>query len=762
MKKLAKITLYFVTCFLLTDLFFVLSLDYVVPPLKYDNTIQFDIAYLNQDEKLIVFFKEKNARMHDAQAIEIEASHQLNHISLRVPYVYNPTFYLMFGEAKSVIFALSNLNVNGNAIENAKIRQELEIIGYNVIIKDNIVYAEPKKNATLGYLDLYQLSNSFINIDLTELEKYQSDDTKLRFLYFLIIFFVNFLLLKIFTYKFSRLMSDGWLLIYSITLHIILLLIAIIEPLIDISTLKLFDICVILKNNLFVILLPCFILALSSKFKLLKLLLVPSVLLFMIFVGIDHFAQVVFGSRFFWETTGKFAGSLIDGLPFLVSYFTTIPGSFYILSILIFIVSCIFIKKLTINKSFFTVLSVLVLLSFFGLFVWNKSHFSKYYNVVQVNVNGLFTDGDYKRPYSKFKRKNIQDLSYQTYEGLNQRKNVILILVESLACDVTFLCGSSYNYSPYIKQLATENIWFPNYYTNNFHTNGAIFTITTGLPLINSSHGEETFFNNTFYKYDLINSFKGEGYVTAYYTPASPVLNKKKQLDVSDYSYISTVNDDYYANSEKKGVFNSVSDEEMFSKIFKDLQDNKSNPKFFMLTTISTHTPFITPWGARNIKQAYAYTDYVLKKFIENLNSIDYFKNGIVVITGDHRGWGKNSKNNSSIESQRLPLIVIDGQSHGIVKNDVSFSHSSIGVMLKYLMLSKYEKNKYQINPLIDSEKNEFIFNYDAAKVNSVLIKYGNKEDEILLDGDQTRFLGNSFDEKEKKNILDFLSFLRP
>ncbi len=760
MKRLAQIILYIVSTFFVTLVFYKLSLNYVLPPIKYDNIIEFNIAYLNQDEKLVAFFKEKNAKMHDAHAIEIPASQQLNHISLSVPYVYNPSFYFMFGESNVVTFALSNLKVNGTLLENSKIKTELELLGYRVVVNNNVIYAEPQKDVSLGYFDLYRISDNFINIDQNELNDYQSDDSNLRLIYFFIIFLVVLFLLKLIINKFQSRISEESLFTYCVVFYVFLVSFALVSTQIDLSSFSLIEFVIFLKNNLFVIIFPLFILLFAAKFKTFKFLLIPISFLFMLFVGIDHFAQVVFGSRFFWETTAKFAGSIMDGIPFIVSYVSTTAGLLYLLSFILIIPLCIFENR-SINKNLLSIMSFLMVISFIILFVLNNSNYSKYYNVVQVNVNGLFTDGDYKRPYYKFKRKTIQDLAYKTYDGLGQHKNVILILVESLACDITFLCGNNYDYSPFIKQLASENIWFPNYYSNNFHTNGAIFTITTGLPLINGAHGEESFFNRTFYENDMVNSFKSEGYITAYYTPASPVLNKQKQLEVSDYTYISTVHDRYYDDKEKKGVFNSASDEDMFNKILYDLQIN-DNPKFFMLTTISTHTPYITPWGSRNIKQAYEYTDYVLKNFMKKLNDIDYFKNGIVVITGDHRGWGKDSKNSLSIESQRLPLIVIDGESHGVIKDDVSFSHSSIGVMLKYLMLSQYKKNKYQINPLNDSNTNEFILNYDAAKVNSVLIKYGNKEDEILLDGDQTRFLGNSFSADEQSSVLDFLSFLRP
>ena len=57
---------------------------------------------------------------------------------------------------------------------------------------------------------------------------------------------------------------------------------------------------------------------------------------------------------------------------------------------------------------------------------------------------------------------------------------------------------------------------------------------------------------------------------------------------------------------------------------------------------------------------------------------------------------------------------------------------------------------------------NETILHYDSDSVNSVIVKKGSQKDQILLDGDQTRFLGsNVFAEEEQDKILGFLSWIR-
>jgi len=242
------------------------------------------------------------------------------------------------------------------------------------------------------------------------------------------------------------------------------------------------------------------------------------------------------------------------------------------------------------------------------------------------------------------------------------------------------------------------------------------------------------------------------------------VLNKKRQLEVSNYSYISSVNDSYYDGMEKTGVFSSVYDEKMFDKIISDIRTDP-NPKFYILTTVSTHTPYITPWGSRNIELSYKYTDYTLKQFLQKLKEQNYFDSGIVIVTGDHKGWGNNSQKHEdtyNMELHRVPLILINGKDHGVIIDDVSFSHSSLGCMIEYMMLANYDKNMFQINPLTDRGMNETILHYDSDSVNSVIVKKGSQEDQILLDGDQTRFLGsNVFAEEEQDKILGFLSWIR-
>ena len=157
-------------CLFFSTIVYYLSVDLIFPKISYNNVVEFDLTYLDQNERLLVFFKEKNARMHEVRTIEVPSSNQLNHYSLQVPYVYNPSFYLGFGENKKIAFALANLKINGLLVDINKIEEECHRIGLITQIKDHAVYSQPISNSHDDYFNVYNVSDNFINIEQEEFE----------------------------------------------------------------------------------------------------------------------------------------------------------------------------------------------------------------------------------------------------------------------------------------------------------------------------------------------------------------------------------------------------------------------------------------------------------------------------------------------------------------------------------------------------------------------------------------------------------------
>lgn len=768
MEKFGKFIIFFVSCVFFSLSIYNLYVDKLFPKGDYSNNISFKLAFLNYDDVFKIVYKENSLSSEfGLKTIEVGKTNYLKDYSFSLPYQYDSLLYFGFGEAYPVSFAISNIIVNGKIVDDIKIIKSLEKIGYKVVYNNPIIYASYIDGKTNGKLNIYDLSDSFINLSNEEVDNFKRQEYRIR-----VCFYLSLLLLAGYCiFKISRLFKQQFmikfLVWYSVFIYISLFVSSYII-IYKLSSLSVYDIILFLKNYSLIILLPILLFGGVAKTnKYIKSFICILSVVFLFLIGIDHFVQDVFGTRFLFGFIETFGKNLKDGYPFLVGYILDFSGLYYILSILS-LIGLYFIywqKEESFNlKKYCAVCIPILLFSVLGMFIGNNRENNLYFNVFQVNVNGIFSEGDYSRPYVKYKPYSIEQLEYTKKNGLNLRKNVIVVMVESLGCNVTFLCGNEQNLSPYTEELAKNNIWFPNYYSNAYHTNGAIFAVTTGYPFVASLNSKETPFSKIFYQYDLINTFKNNGYETAYFSPATMVLGKDKQLSMSQYEYLSFNTDEFYQDCTKNGVFNSVSDEMLFKKIIYNVQLTKK-PIFYMTTTISTHTPYLVPWGRNRIDKAYAYSDMALKKFIKNLEKINYFDNGIVIVTGDHVGWSKNrSLSNgtlSKFESNRIPLIVIDGENHGVVYDDVVFSHTSLGVLLEYLMLPEYSQNKFQINPIVDHNLSEYIIHYDIAQSNIVDVKLGNKEDQILLDGDRSRFLGKSFTKREQDLFLGYLSWVR-
>ena len=108
------------------------------------------------------------------------------------------------------------------------------------------------------------------------------------------------------------------------------------------------------------------------------------------------------------------------------------------------------------------------------------------------------------------------------------------------------------------------------------------------------------------------------------------------------------------------------------------------------------------------------------------------------------------------MESNHVPLIIIDG-THTASVNHTYFSHSSLGVYIQSLILPEYKLNRYSADVAFSTEP-ETILYYENEKRNYVIVKVGELEAEVLLNGDNSEFLQHVFDEETEKAVLGYIA----
>ena len=107
-----------------------------------------------------------------------------------------------------------------------------------------------------------------------------------------------------------------------------------------------------------------------------------------------------------------------------------------------------------------------------------------------------------------------------------------------------------------------------------------------------------------------------------------------------------------------------------------------------------------------------------------------------------------------------MDSIIVDGKHKGRIDHSV-FAHSSFGVLLQYMELPEYKLNRFNFDP-VNKKSTEFIFGYDYQKPSIVSLKYGERETNILLSGNDTQIMEpNLFTPEEQNDILGYLAWFR-
>lgn len=122
-----------------------------------------------------------------------------------------------------------------------------------------------------------------------------------------------------------------------------------------------------------------------------------------------------------------------------------------------------------------------------------------YKNVAEYNYTTLSQSALYSE---EFVKKVIAETSYKDTKFCRkhkpQRKNIIILMVESLSSYQSKFFSGINNWTPHIDSIAANNLSFTNFYANGFTTEDALIAVLTGVlpfyaPAIYSNGGGTCF-----------------------------------------------------------------------------------------------------------------------------------------------------------------------------------------------------------------------------------------------------------------------------
>jgi phosphoglycerol transferase MdoB-like AlkP superfamily enzyme len=255
-----------------------------------------------------------------------------------------------------------------------------------------------------------------------------------------------------------------------------------------------------------------------------------------------------------------------------------------------------------------------------------------------------------------------QDSIAESYSSI-PHPNIILITWESLTSKALFTKMGAVNVLPCLERRLEEGLYFDNAYASGDRTDKGIVAILSGYPaqpvtsIVKMPEKTRTL-------PCLPAILKKTGYQTSfYYGGETEFANMKTYLLGAGFDKITDVNDfDTKDRNSKWGAHDHV----VMNKVMSEL-NAAGKPFFLHWLTLSSHEPFETGVEAvirenddlSLFMNSLHYTDSVVDRLIGYCSKQDWWKETIVVISGDHGH--RLPRTGSKADDFRTPVLLLGG-----------------------------------------------------------------------------------------------------
>lgn len=226
---------------------------------------------------------------------------------------------------------------------------------------------------------------------------------------------------------------------------------------------------------------------------------------------------------------------------------------------------------------------------------------------------------------------------------VEQPRNVILVVLESLSARHSQLLGGSSDSTPQLDRLAQAHSYFPEFHANGFTTDGGLIALLTGFIPLPTTGRYDTLDVYAGYEKPVIPTAFAQlsqtGYETQFFTTGDlRFLDKGRWLHGLGLTHVEGSEQPYYA-SLPRGAFDDTGDRSLYDRYLDWFDREKTaHLNFSTLLTVSTHPPFRVPGtDIADEAAAFRYADAQVGRFVDELAQRGYFENGVLLVTGDHR-----------------------------------------------------------------------------------------------------------------------------
>ena len=248
-------------------------------------------------------------------------------------------------------------------------------------------------------------------------------------------------------------------------------------------------------------------------------------------------------------------------------------------------------------------------------------------------------------------------------EAAENRKNVVLITIESYSAEFMKMYGNEKNITPFLDSLATKSLVFTNLYAVGNRTVRGLEAVTLCFPPTAGESVVKREDNKN--KFSTGGIFKQKGYAVKFMYGGDSFFDNMGDF-FSGNGYEIVDKKTFEPNEITFANIWGVCDEDMYNKAIKEMnkEATANKPFFNHIMTVSNHRPFTYPNGkidipgdAKSRDGGVKYTDYAMKKFFEMAKKQPWFTNTVFVILADHCA-SSAGKTELPADKYRIPAII--------------------------------------------------------------------------------------------------------
>lgn len=231
------------------------------------------------------------------------------------------------------------------------------------------------------------------------------------------------------------------------------------------------------------------------------------------------------------------------------------------------------------------------------------------------------------------------------------KRNVVIVICESFSAYKSTMYGNPLNTTPYFNSMSENGVFFDRCFTPSYGTARGIWATITGIPDVeypNTSSRNPSYVD----QHSIINDY--DGYEKYYFIGGSSSWANIRGLLTNNLENIHLLEEEDF-KAQKVDVW-GISDKRLFleaNRVF----GQQTKPFVAIIQTADNHRPYTIPeedkkdfkllsypddtlkkygFSGNDELNAFRYTDYAFKTFIEAAKKEPYFNNTIFVFVGDH------------------------------------------------------------------------------------------------------------------------------